>query len=142
MVHVQLSDEDKVFIKRLLQDIEEALRVLVDKASLDKPGVDDLFALRYSIIEIVESLAVVSTHIAQSLGYSLEGYVEAMRFLSRQGIVDLDVGERLVRLARLRNILIHRYWVVDDYRVIREARENGIECIRRALNGLYRLIEG
>jgi len=44
-------------------------------------------------------------------------------------------------VARLRNLLVHRYWVVDDIRVLKEARENGVETVREVLRNIRRLIE-
>jgi uncharacterized protein YutE (UPF0331/DUF86 family) len=35
------------------------------------------------------------------------------------------------RLTRLRNLIIHRYWEVDDFRIYREARESGLGMIER-----------
>ena len=43
--------------------------------------------------------------------------------------------------ARLRNLLVHRYWVVDDSRVLKEARENSVETVREVLRNIRRLIE-
>ncbi len=74
------------------------------------------------------------------MGYPVEGYSDAMRFYARMGIVDANTAEKLVRLAKLRNLLVHRYWVVDDERIVREARGNGIECIRRVLHALKGLL--
>ncbi|MDK2384226.1 MAG: DUF86 domain-containing protein [Candidatus Korarchaeota archaeon] len=36
----------------------------------------------------------------------------------------------MARLASLRNMVIHRYWEVDDLRIYREARSGGLEAIR------------
>jgi len=89
----------------------------------------------------VESLATVALRMAETYGTVVEGYVEAMRFLVRVNIVKPELGGKLVRLARLRNLLVHRYWVVDDSRVLKEARENGVETVREVLRNIRRLIE-
>ena len=46
-----------------------------------------------------------------------------MKFLLRLNIVNSEIGEKLVKLARLRNLLVHRYWIIDDERILKEARE-------------------
>ena len=87
-------------------------------------------------------MATIASRIAEDHGAVIEGYVEAMKFLSRIRVVEPEVGEKLVKLARLRNLLVHRYWIVDDERIVREAKGNGIETIREAIRGIRRLIEG
>ena len=56
--------------------------------------------------------------------------------------LDEDIVKSLVRLARLRNLIIHRYWEIDDSRIVAEVKGSGLEIIRRALDGIRRFIEG
>lgn len=51
------------------------------------------------------------------------------------------MGE-LVKLARLRNLLVHRYWIVDDERMISEARSGGLHAIRAAIDDIRGFTEG
>jgi uncharacterized protein YutE (UPF0331/DUF86 family) len=39
-------------------------------------------------------------------------------------IISVALAERLRRLAALRNILVHRYWNIDDARVYVETKAN------------------
>ena len=142
MDDLSLTEDDRVFIKRVLNEAKKIFEILASKVALEKHTYEDLLVIRYSIIQIVETISIIATKIASRLGYVIEGYVEAMRFLVKQGIVDEELGEELVRLARLRNLLVHRYWEVDDYRVLREARSSGLKVIERVLNELQRLVEG
>jgi len=134
--------EDKMLIRKLLYEVEEALKVLKSRVDEGVRDIGDAFAVRYAIIQIVECLAIISSKLAEVHGAVIEGYVEAMKFLSRLGIVDSEAGEALVRLARLRNLLVHRYWVIDDGRIIKEVRESGIRAIEVAVEGVRRLLEG
>jgi len=138
---LKLSEEEKALIRKLIYDVEEALSVLEHYVKAGIGGLSDAYAVRYALIQIVESLATVASRMAETYGTVVEGYVEAMRFLVRVNIVKPELGEKLVRLARLRNLLVHRYWVVDDNRVLKEARENGVETIREVLRNIRRLIE-
>ena len=137
-----LSIDDIVYIKKLLHEIEEALGVIEKVVRRKRLRINDKYALRYAIVEIVESLALISQRIARAMDYPLEGYVEAMKFYSKAHILDEDIVKGLVRLARLRNLIIHRYWEIDDNRIVAEARGSGLEVIRRALDGIRRFIEG
>ncbi len=60
-----------------------------------------------------------------------EGYVQVFRRAAEY----LLGGENdtLVRLARLRNLIVHRYCEVDDHLIWRVARGNGVEEIRRII---------
>lgn len=133
--------EDKVLIKKLLQEAEEALEVLKTYVNSGIRNLSEAFAVRYAIIQIVESLAIVSSKLAEAYGIVIEGYVEAMRFLSKINIVSLEISEKLIKLARLRNLLVHKYWVVDDKRILKEARENGIKTIEVVIENIRKLLK-
>lgn len=137
-----LGIDDIVYIKKLLHEIDEALGVIEKVIRRKRLRINDKYALRYAIVEIVESLALISQRIARAMDYPLEGYVEAMKFYSKAHILDEDIVKSLVRLARLRNLIIHRYWEIDDNRIVAEARGSSLEIIRRALDGIRRFIEG
>ena len=44
--------------------------------------------------------------------------------LGRLGIVSDELSNKLVAMARFRNLLVHRYWEIDNQRVLNIAREN------------------
>lgn len=108
------------------------------KGGVKDPG--DAFAVRYALIQIVESLAILAVKLAEAHGTIIEGYIEAMRFLARIRIIDPEIGEKLIRFARLRNLLVHRYCIVGDERIIREARENGVKTVEEAVENVKRLL--
>ncbi|QOJ79282.1 DUF86 domain-containing protein [Infirmifilum lucidum] len=64
-------------------------------------------------------------HIARR-GFSLapETPTATLRLLAERGLVTVDEVEDVARLIRLRNLLVHRYWVVDDKKIHDEARRN------------------
>jgi len=138
---MELDEATRRLLRRAIADAGEALEVLAEKARLEALSTSDRFALRYAIVQIVEALAIAASRLGSLHGYPVEGYVDAMRLLVRLGVVDLATGECLARLARLRNLVVHRYWDVVDELIVEEARRNGLECIQVALYGLRRLAE-
>ena len=142
MVAGELSPEDKALVKKALYEVEEALRVLKSRVERGVKDLGDAFAIRYALIQIVEGLAIVASRLAEARGAVVEGYVEAMEFLVRAGVVDSRTGEGLAKLARLRNLLVHRYWRVDDERIVREAKRGGVKVVEEAIERVRRLIEG
>ena len=89
---------------------------------------------RYYIIVLVEALIALVYHVARSL-YGLEPRtpIQTLRLLADRGLVAPGELEDLVKLVRLRNLLVHRYWVVDDSIVY--------ESVRRDFTSLRRFIE-
>jgi Uncharacterized conserved protein, COG2445 len=51
-------------------------------------------------------------------------YAECFEKLAAQGVIDSALAERLKAMARFRNLLLHRYWEVDDQRVLTIARND------------------
>lgn len=51
-------------------------------------------------------------------------YGECFEGLREMNIFDDSPVDRLVKMARFRNILVHRYWDVDERRVLDSARHN------------------
>lgn len=47
----------------------------------------------------------------------------------------------MAKLASLRNIIVHRYRVIDDAKILNEARENGIEATRKYIDEVIRYVE-
>ncbi len=37
----------------------------------------------------------------------------------------------MIRFVRLRNLIVHRYWEVDDARMYKEIKEEGFRIVRR-----------
>ncbi len=50
--------------------------------------------------------------------------------LGRGTVISGPTSEGMVRLAKLRNMIIHRYWEIDDARLYKEARGSGLRVIR------------
>jgi len=127
-------DRDRVL--RLLREIRESMRIAETIVSLDLNeflnDVRNRYTLRLCIVEIVEAAAALGLHILREhFRESAEGYVQVFRKLLERGVVSRDVGEGMARIARLRNLVVHRYWEVDDARVYREFREGGLELVKR-----------
>lgn len=89
------------------------------------------FALRYSIMLMVEALADLAVAILEKdFQVAPRSYREAFTLLAEKGVVAAESASRMERLAALRNMIVNRYWAVDDARVYREAKEGGLEAVR------------
>jgi uncharacterized protein YutE (UPF0331/DUF86 family) len=51
-------------------------------------------------------------------------YAECFERLAARGVINTALSNRLQAMARFRNLLLHRYWEVDDQRVLQIARND------------------
>ena len=85
----------------------------------------NVFSMRYLIIQAVEALTDLCQHIlARTRGIPCDGYIDCVVKAGEHGIISVVLAEWLRRLAALRNILVHRYWSIDDARVYVETKAN------------------
>lgn len=79
-----------------------------------------LNSAKYLLIVAAEAALDICNHlVARRGGRSPEDYAECMSVLAEIGALDEQLRRRLVRMARFRNLLVHRYAKVDDGEVHR-----------------------
>ena len=142
-----MSKIDVARIRRLLDEINEGISVIKDAISMPKNVfLNDLrarYAIRYAIVEIVEASALVSLHILENIyGISLETYSEIFDALAKYNVISLETCNGMRRLIGLRNIVVHRYWIVDDARIYDEAIENGLSIVEKFVKEVEKYVEG
>ena len=75
-------------------------------------------AAKYRLIVAIEAALSICTHLAARLAQRTpDSYADCFHVLAENGIVPADLAERLARMARFRNLLVHLYGQVDDRRV-------------------------
>jgi len=98
--------------------------VAVDQATFFSDS-RNAFSVRYLIIQTVEAMTDICQHmLARTRGIPCDGYIDCIVKAGEHGIISVALAERLRRLAALRNILVHRYWSIDDARVYTETQAN------------------
>ena len=112
---------DPVRIKSYLADIKRnslALNHLIDQNELTPDSVP-LKAAKYILIELAEAMSNTIQHIlAKEKGIAVSGYIDAVAKAYEQGIISQDLFQKLKPFFDFRNSLIHRYWIIDDKRLI------------------------
>ncbi|MBW1963482.1 MAG: DUF86 domain-containing protein [Deltaproteobacteria bacterium] len=112
---------DLVRIKKYLIEIKKysmELRQLIEKNELT-PGSIPLNAAKYILIELAEAMSNTIQHIlAKDKGVPVSGYIDAILKAYENGIIKEDLFKRLKPFFDFRNSLIHRYWTVNDLRLI------------------------
>jgi uncharacterized protein YutE (UPF0331/DUF86 family) len=79
---------------------------------------------KYLLIVAAEAALDICNHLAaRKGGRSPTDYADCIAILAEMGALDEELTQRLIRMARFRNLLVHLYWKVEDaevYRIIRE----------------------
>ena len=112
---------DRIRLKRYLTEIKRnsnELRGLLEKNQLT-PDSLELKAAKYLLIELAEAMSNTIQHIlAKDKGIAVSGYIDTILKGYEQGLISKALFDRLKPFFDFRNSLIHRYWVIDDSRLI------------------------
>ncbi len=119
----------KEFVKNLIRDIEYAVREVnrIVSKSYDELSDEDKMAIRYELIVIAEALMALVMHIVRRGGLNERPKTPInalMMARDRGGLLTMNEYEDLTKLVRLRNLLVHRYWVIDDYLIYRSIKSD------------------
>ena len=112
---------DPIRIKNYLAEIRRnslALNQLIEQNELTPDSVP-LKAAKYILIELAEAMSNTIQHIlAKEKGVAVSGYIDAVAKGYEHGILSEELFQRLKPFFDFRNSLIHRYWTVDDQRLV------------------------
>jgi uncharacterized protein YutE (UPF0331/DUF86 family) len=135
------TEKIKTLGKDLLDTVSEIKSITSIKEEVFVKERKNIFSLRYLLIEAVEAMANICNHILTRVtGQIPKGYPDCFEKLSEAKIITKKLGRNLKKLASLRNILIHKYWDIDDRKVFKSAKEN-IGDFEEFLRQIYKFIE-
>lgn len=123
----------------VIRRIDEARNCIIELKRLtsipfSELSIDQVYSMRYNIIVLVESLVSVAVYIlVEEYNYKPSYYIEALEQLARRLDLQPYCVEDLKDLVRLRNLLVHRYWVIDDKRIYEDIKED-FRCIEELLS--------
>ena len=100
------------------QEIDESLERLErikgksKEEFLKDPDLQDIAC--YRLLIAIEASLNLCYHVAAKQLKRVPGeYAECFALLMEAGIIDSELGSRLQRMARFRNLLVHMYWKLD-----------------------------
>ncbi|MFP4052195.1 MAG: type VII toxin-antitoxin system HepT family RNase toxin [Thermoplasmata archaeon] len=129
---------DEELIEKKIDLILKNLDYLEEVKEID----DDVFlksfeklqATKHSLQEVIESCIDISNHIISNEGWDrAETYSEMFERLYENDVIGSGLNDRLGNMARFRNLLVHRYGIIDDKKVL--------HILRERLGDIYRFIE-
>ena len=109
-------------VRARCEEIEESVQRL---EALAKTPLADFLADRdardvacYRLLVAIEAALALCYHVsARRLRKTPEDYAGCFAVLGEAGVLTPDLTERLQRMARFRNLLVHVYWTVDHEQV-------------------------
>ncbi|BEP17243.1 DUF86 domain-containing protein [Pyrofollis japonicus] len=131
----------EMFLREASEAISEAKRLVRRDFETFMASLEARYALRYALIAFVEAVTDAITLVLEAdHGVAPDSYREAVLLAAEKGIIPYSLAERLVKLVSLRNMLVHRYWRIDDARLYRETREN-VTYAKSILEALKKYVE-
>jgi len=115
------------YVRRLVADIKDSIR-FINKVS-SKPytalGDAEKYAIRYNLIVIAEAIVALTIHIVRRVfSREPETPMHALKIIRDKGLMTEDEYNDERKLIRLRNLLLHRYWIIDDRRIYEDIRKD------------------
>jgi len=119
-----------------IRSIISELRNLISKP-FEELSLHEKYSMRYLVILLVEALVSLCAHISvEEYGRSPTSYRDVVKLVCQR--LDVRCVDDLEALISLRNLLIHRYWTIDDRRIYDSIRsdfgcvEHFLERVREA----------
>lgn len=114
-------------IKQRITEIKENLEKIRKYSSKpDKEFWEDernILSIKHLLLESIEACGNICVHIsAKKLFKAASSFSECFENLYKSGIINEDLSSRLRNMARLRNILVRRYWEIDNQKILDYAR--------------------
>jgi uncharacterized protein YutE (UPF0331/DUF86 family) len=109
-------------LRSAVRELREYATPSTDAFVMDRRSVN---SAKYLLIVATESALDICNHLAARRGgRSPEDYADCIAILGEIGAIPADLRERLIKMARFRNLIVHLYWKVDDREVHRVIRED------------------
>jgi uncharacterized protein YutE (UPF0331/DUF86 family) len=128
-------------IESRIRDVVEVINELkrLTSKSFTEMSIDEINSMKYNVIVLVEALASICLHIAvDHFGLRPKSYTECFREVSRR--LGVECYRDLEALARLRNLLVHRYRVVKDDIVYNNVKTD-FRCVNEFIEKIKKLMK-
>jgi uncharacterized protein YutE (UPF0331/DUF86 family) len=85
----------------------------------------NLLAIKHLLLQSIEACGSICSHVlAKKFFKSPSSFPECFEILFNSGVIDNELSVKLRQMARFRNILVHRYWEIEDKKILAYARNN------------------
>ena len=134
----------KEYISRLASEVRSSITFIL--RVVEKPFEDiseaEKYAIRYHLITIAEALTSIALHVCRNvLNQRPETPIHAFKLLVEGKVISNEVFMELSKFIGLRNLLVHRYWVINDENIY-ESIKGDFKCVEEFLKNVLALIGG
>lgn len=116
-------------VEARIREINDAMQLLkcILAKRFEELTVYEKLSARYLVIQMVEASASICIRILlNNYNETVESFPQCFTRLGSKDILPEELVSRLASAARLRNLLVHRYWVISDEKVY-ESIKNGLK---------------
>ena len=130
------------FLKKLRRDIIESINLISDMVNKPYGELSDIekYAIRYHIIVLAEAIIALTLHIVRrKYGLQPETPMHALKILKDKRVATKQEYIDLANMFKLRNLLVHRYWIIDDEKIyysVKKDFKNIIAFIERVISNI------
>jgi uncharacterized protein YutE (UPF0331/DUF86 family) len=122
-------DIDKEKIKSRFAEINEALAEAKRLAGLSDEEFrlkkEYIAAVKYNLLLAIEAAGSICVHIsAKKFNKGVTAFGECFEILAKEDFLDAGLADKLRKMAKFRNKLIHRYWEIENEKILEYARRN------------------
>lgn len=116
-------------IRQIVGEINFAFSKLEAMGKLDEEDFlknhEKIDSAKYNLIVVIEGAIDICNHIvAKAGGRAPNDYADCFAILGELGVLTDEFVEKLKRMAKFRNLLVHLYWQVDSRKVFSILRED------------------
>ncbi len=133
---------NREYIHKLIQEINKTISAIIDATNkpYDRVNTVEKYAIRYHLIVIAEALIALALHIARRMFNTRpETPIHALQVLRDNQLLIGDEYRDVVNIVKLRNLLIHRYWTIDDEKIYNTVKKD-FKNIQRFLKRISHVI--
>jgi uncharacterized protein YutE (UPF0331/DUF86 family) len=122
-------------IREKITDIEKAL-ALLDQIALtpEQDFLEDQILIsgaKYQFVLSIEAAQNICNHlIARVARETPDSYADCFRILGKSRIISQELAQKMVSMAKFRNLLVHQYGKVDDSIVYRIMKNDTGDLVR------------
>lgn len=85
----------------------------------------NLLAIKHLLLQSIEACGSICSHVlAKKFFKSPSSFPECFETLYNSKVINKELSVKLRKMARFRNILVHRYWEIEDKKILEYARNN------------------
>jgi len=133
---------NREYIHKLIQEINKTISAIIDATNkpYDRVNTVEKYAIRYHLIVIAEALIALALHIARRMFNTRpETPIHALQVLRDNQLLIGDEYRDVVNIVKLRNLLVHRYWTIDDEKIYNTVKKD-FKNIQRFLKRISHVI--